>query len=351
MKKVLRIALILLGFITTKGQTLYTNFSLSKEYIWGLTLDGNLNLFEKISGKHIDKKIPKTHHILFITRNKLGDIIIVTENKEILKYNEQLNTWEFVSKIDEASYGVVFDTKNNSYSLTNKGIEETTTHHIYFSDSSLNHQLNFKDSWGKPYCFYIDKRDIIWVGFGHGEWGGNLFVFDTKSKAFLVPKLDSFEIELFPIKSFFEDSSSLYLSAGIQHMSTSGTIVRFDGLKACTIINSESHWSSSMKTLETRVMIPGEYIGPATFNPFNNSIYFYSQNGFFRGSKSKELSDLKNWELVSKPRLKWVNGQPDAVGSPMNVLKLEILDKNRFVFLSQNDGIGLFDGEKTIMLN
>ncbi len=57
-----------------------------------------------------------------------------------------------------------------------------------------------------------------------------------------------------------------------------------------------------------------------------------------------------NYELVITPKLNWKYGQPDVVGSPMNVLKLEILDENIFMFLFQNDGIGLFNGKDIIML-
>jgi hypothetical protein len=211
----------------------------------------------------------------------------------------------------------------------------------------MNHQINYKDGWGKPACYFIDKEDNIWIGFGYGEWGGNLFVFKTSDKRFLTASLDGFEFELSPVKSFFEDSSSVYLSSGLQHMMTSGAIVRFDNFKATTILNSDSHWNNR----ETRdSMIEGEYIGPATFNNFNNSIYFYSQNGIFRGAKSKDLSKIGNWTLVVKPNLHWKSGQPDAVGSPMNVLKISIIDGSKFIFLSQSDGIGFYDGEKLTMI-
>jgi hypothetical protein len=70
--KALAIALIFLGVIPAKAQHLYTNFILTKEYIWGLTSDGNLNLFENLTGKQIEKKLPKISQILFITKTKLG---------------------------------------------------------------------------------------------------------------------------------------------------------------------------------------------------------------------------------------------------------------------------------------
>ena len=74
-----------------------------------------------------------------------------------------------------------------------------------------------------------------------------------------------------------------------------------------------------------RTLIDAEYIGPASFNKFDNSIYFYSQNGIFKGDKAKDLSKIANWQNILKP---------DAVGSPMNVLKLIIIEKEKFTFLT-----------------
>jgi len=90
-------------------------------------------------------------------------------------------------------------------------------------------------------------------------------------------------------------------------------------------------------------------LGPSTFNPHNNSIYFYSQNGIFLGETGKDLSKSENWKKIVSPKLTWKYGQPDAVGSPMNVFKLCIVDKTKFVFLSQNNGIGFYDGQIIIM--
>src|SRR5690606_35022109 len=117
---------------------------------------------------------------------------------------------------------------------------------------------------------------------------------------FLDLSLDDFRIELFPIKSFFEDSTSVYISAGLQHMMTSGIIVKMDNQKAKILFNSESHWLNPEKR---DTFIDGEYIGPATFNPYNNSIYFYSHNGIFIGDKSNDLSKIENWEKVVSPKL------------------------------------------------
>jgi hypothetical protein len=70
---------------------------------------------------------------------------------------------------------------------------------------------------------------------------------------------------------------------------------------------------------------------------------FYSQQGVFRGSIKDDLSRIENWEKIIKLKLHCTKGQSNAAGSPMNVTKIQVIDRNKFFFVSKNDGIGLFD--------
>ena len=97
-------------------------------------------------------------------------------------------------------------------------------------------------------------------------------------------------------------------------------------------------------------LIAGECISPATFSPFDSSIYFYSQNGFFKGNVKTELSKINNWEVIVKPNFTWTNGRSNAVDSPINVLKIIPVDRNKILFLTEKDGIGLLNGNKLKMI-
>lgn len=319
--------------------------------IFVLTANGSIRVFNKSDLKEIDKKITNTSKIVSIAKDQNENLVIADEKNEIKRYDALKDSWKFISKCTSELSAIVIDTDNHYFAITNKGIEDLQTHKIYISNKSLNRQIHYNGDWGIPYCNHIDKNDKIWLGFGYGEWGGNIVIFDTKTKKFLTPDTGAFKIELFPVKSFFEDESAIYLSSGLNHMSVSGSILRFNKLKASKVIEDESYDTKytivGNDTIKSR---DADYIGPATFNKFNNSIYFYSQNGIFKGEKTKDLSKIENWDMVAKPRLIWKNGQPDAVGSPMNVLKLMIIDKERFLFLSQNDGIGYYDGTKITMI-
>ena len=344
---------LLLTFLTAfqaHAEKEFKDLIVTEKYICGLTKSGALKFFDLQTGLPSTYKIKYPSPILLLTTDNLNNLIIADKSNSIKRYNGQNQTWELISTVKNDLYGVLFDSKNQCFSITDKGILNNQTNKSYFSNTSLNSQIHYKDKWGKPYCYYIDKSDRIWIGFGYGEWGGNLFIFETTDNKFLTPQLDSFNIELWPVKSFFEDDKFIYLSSGLQHMMTSGTIIKFNNLKATILFDSHTKWNEPSGNGSTRTMIDAEYIGPATYNKFDNSIYFYSQNGIFKGDKSKDLSKIENWRNILKPKLHWVNGQPDAVGSPMNVLKLIIIDKDRYTFLTQNDGIGFFNGKKLQML-
>ena len=317
----------------------YKDFVVSDTNIIGLTEKGKLIFFDKEYRKKTES-IDTPSKAVLLTKNRLGEIVVVDEKKRVNKYIKNKKTWEQIANTKTNIFGVLFDSENICYIITEDGIENTKSKKRYFPNNILNHQINYMNKWGKPYTYFIDKNNRIWIGFGYGEWGGNIFIFDTKKGEFLTPNFGKFAIELLPIKSFFETNDNVFVSSGLQHMMTSGIIIKFDNINATEFYESNSDWSRSQGKDNINNRIEGEYIGPATFNKFNNSIYYYSQEGIKKGKLDRDLSKKENWEY----------GQPDAIGSPMNVLKLEILDENKLIFLSQNDGIGLFNGKELIML-
>lgn len=94
----------------------------------------------------------------------------------------------------------------------------------------------------------------------------------------------------------------------------------------------------------------GEYIGPAAFNPSDHCIYFYSQNGIFKGNPEEDLTAIAKWRKVAPPKLTWTYWQPDAIGYSMNVLKMEFTRTNTLVLLTQSNGIGIFDNGKIFLI-
>jgi hypothetical protein len=348
---ILRILLFTIIFTNNPANGQFKDFVIIKNQIYALSSKGAVSVFDT-NGVELKKKfLPHKYLIFAIAKDRKDALVIVDESFGIKRYNEVQNIWESLGIYKEDFRGMLFDSKNVCYAITNVGIDNMVTHEFYPPTKSLNKQINYKDKWFATPCLHIDKKDNIWLGFDHGEWGGDLAVFNTNLKKYEIPKINDFSIELSPINSFFEDSNSVYISGGLSHMmSSSGLIAKFEGLSSHTILKSESYWKETDSVRKIKKLIAGEYIGPATFNPFENSIYFYSQNGFFKGNINTDLSKMNNWKAILKPNFKWTNGRSNAVGSLINVLKMNYIDKNKIMFLTENDGIGLINNGKLMMI-
>jgi hypothetical protein len=192
----------------------------------------------------------------------------------------------------------------------------------------------------------MDEEDNLWVGFRYGEWGGDLFVFNTRQRRFLPLKLGAFSIELNPIQSICSDGKNVFVSTGLSHMDISGSIVQFIDNQASIIFDSSPYSDAHSKDTSFKA----EYIGPAAFNSSDHKLYFYSQHGFFRGDPKEDLSSIVKWEKVAQPHLKWSWGQLDAVGYPMNVAKIAFYRNSQIVFLTQSNGIGVLQDGRFIFL-
>jgi hypothetical protein len=326
----------------------YKDFVIDKDRLWALTTDGKLTIFDVNTGDPLTGQVENASAIIVLTKDKHGDIIIGDESKSIKKYDKSTNSWTTLYKFSNTLLGITFDSKNNCYLLTNKGVFDNASKKMYYPGSAQNPQIRHTAGWLRTPVYITDKNDNIWLGFGYGEWGGDLFIFNTIDKKFIVPELKDFPITLNPIKSIFESPGNVFVSSGLMHFSTSGCIVKFDKFQSQIIFESEEHkkFPDDSTNYET---IAGEYIGPGTYNPDDSCIYFYSQNGIFKGNHKNDLSKIESWTKVLQPKLHWTNGQPDAVGSPMNVLKLQFLNPDKLAFLSQVDGIGIYDGKTLIM--
>jgi hypothetical protein len=311
----------------------YKDIILSNNTVWALTKKGKIELFDGRNGDRINKKVLNEENVLLISQDRKGNIYVANNRKQILRYNDVKNVWDTIGNFENEPRSILVNNKGICFAVTESGIQNINTKKTYFNSKSLNDQIIYIENWKRINCTYIDKNDIIWLGFSYGEWGGNLIAFNSIQNEFIEIKDISNDIALLPINSFCEDSTSLYISGGLQHLDSSdGIIFKIDSLISTIVFKND--------------LIEGECIGPLVYNSNNHSMYLYSQNGLFLVDKSKDLSQISNWKKVIKPKSNWIYGQPEDKSDAMNVLKFCIVDKDRIVFLSENFGIGFFDGQK-----
>jgi hypothetical protein len=330
-----------------KADINYIDLVTKNNQIFALSDRGRINTFDVNTGARINRHLYTDTAITSISIDKNGNIILIRK-KDFLLFDEKTSKHRIIGSIKEKIYGIVFDAENKVYVISKKGITDLATGKTYIPDTAfrLNHYVR---GWWRPSAIFMDDNDRIWAGFGFGEWGGELFIFNTKTKQFIKPTLNKFRIELSPVKSIFSDGKSVFISCGLEHMYTSGAIVKFDDFKCSAVFLSDTKMNITDKGEDKSQY--GEYIGPAFYDQKSNSLYFYSQNGIFKGDLNQDLSKITDWKKIAAPRLHWTDGQPDAVGSPMNVLKMIMTQNGNIFLLTQNDGIGMYNGKDFTLLH
>jgi hypothetical protein len=196
-----------------------------------------------------------------------------------------------------------------------------------------------------PQYTFIDSQDRIWMTKSFGEFGSSMQIFDTRKRTELNADIDSLNFGLLFPKSVFEDKNrNIYITSGLQHFMNSGDIFRIKNNLATKVYDSEDFRDST----ESNPFGGGIFVGPGEYNPFDNKIYFATTEGFYRASIPNE-GRIENPELIFKPELLW-GREPLAIGVSMSVKKLEFTDDQRLVFLTSNNGIGIYDGTELKMI-
>ena len=324
----------------------YSDGLVVQHHIWALTAGGSIRVYDSTGTK---VRWPSLDGITAKLIAGMGNDVVIQQDTRLRRWSSRDSTWRTVGRLSTPAFALVMNSRGESFAITQRGVLQVATGKTRLPAASPNSQLRALTGFEKPAACFLDQRDVLWIGFGYGEWGGNIFAYDTRRNQFIQLNFNKFQIDLQPVKSFFQLPGSVGVSAGLQHFINSGAIIDFRPAGAQLIYDT---WATRDSARAGRFGESGQlpYIGPAVFLPKPGFIYFYSSLGVFRGRYGTDLQKLAHWEKVFAPRLHWRDGQPDAVGSPMNVLKLLALGDNRLVLLTQNDGIGLWDGSSFKLL-
>jgi hypothetical protein len=313
--------------------------------VWAISADSVLVSFDLDNLQASEIVFQDTIKITAIAKDPYDNIVIADTRNRIGKQAEG-GKWNFTSSFKSRIRAIFFAGDNNEYFLTNEGIYSVKHGRNFFPQSSLNDQVRLPYAFRRYACTLMDSKDNIWLGYNHGEWGGDIYIFSTSQKRFIIPNLKSFEINLNPIFSFSESPGGVYFSGGLSHLyMTSGYIGIFQDYNFNAVFNNE-YDNLGKNTSEKG----GHYIGPISYNQWDNTLYFYSQYGFYKGDPKTDLSKVENWTNVVKPELLWTYGQSNATGYRMNVQKLICKGPGSFIFLTDQNGIGYFTGKELVQL-
>jgi hypothetical protein len=237
MQKYLLAFAFLIGLSACNGQSAISSFNaysdalVNNNQIWCLSPNGKIRVISTVDGSPIYIGLKNDSNVAAFARDRKGNIVIGGFNNKIQVLDQQNFTRKTVAKFDSILYGLTFDSQNNCYLLTAKGIVDIAKHRTYLSNTSLNQSVRYQAGvMVKPDAYFMDEEDNIWIGFGHGEWGGDLFVFNTRTKKFI--KLNEcFKVGIEPVKSIFEANGNVYISTGLMHMLVNSSIERVHHLR------------------------------------------------------------------------------------------------------------------------
>ena len=88
-----------------------------------------------------------------------------------------------------------------------------------------------------------------------------------------------------------------------------------------------------------------DFVGPGAYNKIDKSIYFATSTGFY---KADPTTDKIKPKFLFNAKFTW-SREPMAIGVTMSILKLDFTTDNRLLFLTENDGLGIYDGKTLTM--
>jgi hypothetical protein len=314
--------------------TVRQDFIIIQNTIWTLSKKGDLQAFNS-EGTALPQKIHLASSGVSL-HAATSDSILAHAGGKVLLVNTTTLTSKVVTSLPDSVPLLARDKHRRLWAAGDSGLVQVSTGQTYVPDSTQNQYYKWIP---EPSASLLDAAGRLWIGFGMGEWGGNLHVFDTETQRFEYIDFRKSDACLAPVKSFCQVAGQVYMSCGVMHFFTFGCITRFDAGKPKPVLISS--YEKNYRT--TNGQHAGEYLGPIAYT--TKEVYYYSQNGVFRGELSNDLSKVDAWKLVFKPRLHWTSGQRDAIGAPINVRKMAFTADGKLVLLAPNDGIGIWDGK------
>lgn len=367
--------------------TNYKDFILVNGLVYALTKGDSLVVLnvKKDNVKYTN------HSFAAITKNSKSKIIGVTNDGIVMEQNSKNNFIE-KDKVEGKIYKIVVDKYDDFVVITDEYIrykKENFTPEKGTPMYRKSGRIRASEKLIPMDYIFLDKEQNIWFAYDAGEWGGDVCFFNLKSKEFIYDNwltLDDYEkykdksqyfrdlqnkfsdkikitksdtIFKFPYELsissgmkgvVYDDADNIFISSSGMHFSIDGSISKIfksnikGFYKSCfdedILDQIKSNDTSKIGKLFFRNIT--EYLGPLAFNKFNNSIYYYSSNGFYKLS-GNQCKNSK--EFVFKPWISWTAGLPDAVGYQMNVKKFEFVGEKEMIFLTSKNGIGYFDGK------
>ncbi|HEY9002628.1 MAG TPA: hypothetical protein VIM89_14825 [Mucilaginibacter sp.] len=374
------LAFLLIDFSICEAQFInpfFQNFEIANHKIYVLHADGILKVFDE-NGKPLEEYARKPR-IKILTKDRLNNIVIV-DSTNCVKRLDLNNRWtKIFSYSNRMLYGLAFNKTNNLFLITGKGILDVKSKNIYMPEKKFYHSEwahGTDRGWGSERTHitpYIDNDDNMWFAFDHGEWGRDLFIWNTEKGNFI-----SFTKPI--IIPIYESKDHIFSKTSSDLLGINQSLLQFNKVydEKGNVIDyniSEIYDSENDESLQAAKRSHDKplnfdhkkgvdlksynfYIGPFAFNPIDNKLNILTSEGLFvadRLSKNLKFENLRRIKDFDFPKevtkaYEYYDDKKEEIeftinGYPQNVTKLQFNSKGGIVMLLPHYGLWLFDGK------
>lgn len=363
------ILLCALESIAKRVKPLYQDFVIVNNKIYVLTNGGYLKIYNTDDGKLVGKFVSSAT-INLICKDRIGNLVVVLNNDEISRLKSDGN-WEKVGSYHGNIFSIAFNSKNTCFLVTNRGVYNCTTREAHMPDDKFSHSewshfgkgngwetnpSEYDDNMGG----YMSNNDILWASSDHGEWGDDLYIFDTATNTFYdytkVAGLPRFELNE---RVFGFLGGTFDAQFGIE-------VVTYDKK---TDPNGSFYYEGSVCYKQdndpaVKNFIPffdDFYVGGCTYNGANHLVYLITGKGLFTIDPKKppikfsELKPVPNFKMITHPVERFIyrpskNKKKRYEMQSEYISKIEFASNGNLVLLAPYNGIRIFDGKKLILI-
>ncbi len=332
---------LLLRCLPICAQTVYTDFVVNDSTGWLLTLAGGLEQVDLRTMQSTVLPLPPAPRLTAIA-NDTANNLVVADSVQIWQRDKQTRQWSVVATCPYASPYALVVNRHNQYLIVHPfGIWTSDTRYNHFPDDSLllnktvRGGLRTTREWEEKPVWLLDKEDRLWLGFDYGEWGGLLFVFDTRRHQFVQPQPGDFDLAFNPIVSITQAGQDLYLAGSMRHMFTQSHIARVAKLTATTVFTSEPCWEHVIG--RESALVYGKSVSLLAFSPGDNQLYACIDGAIMKANVTNQSAPIDRWTQVIPPNLT----------DNDRLVRMAFTPTGQLALLYKNRGLGLLDG-KTI---
>jgi hypothetical protein len=314
----------------------------------------DLNKLDTIHFPHNNTSL----HYTAISKDRQNQIFIGTNKGKIYKVNPSDLSYSLFLDDKHSVHAICFNADNKMFLIVPAAVYEPSTKKYW---NKFTHEKNgmivrkkvLGLFWKKtnryfdmPQSTFIDNQNRIWMTSSFGEFGGSIQIFDTRKRKKLNAKFNGLDMGLFFPKSVFSDNSgNIYITSGLQHLMNYGEIYKIDKHRTVTKIYDSEDYIDTTKNI---FLDAGIFVGPGAYSKADSSIYFATTRGFYKAALPS-TGKLQNPQLLFNPALRWER-EPLAIGIGMTIKQMEFTTDNKLIFLTTNDGIGIYGEGNLIIL-